>query len=104
MDNPWNFYLLKVWDDNVSFLKFGHTGRSLIARFRGKEYLHLKWIEILFVTATKREILGLEEAIKEKFSHFRVLPPSKFPGYTECLSEAVLLDVCEFVDDFKQSA
>jgi hypothetical protein len=95
-------YLILIRSNFESFFKIGITQESIAKR-------SIKWrhnklsISCLFqLNGALNKLYDLEQYIIEKFSHYRYIPSCISGGRTECFKELALLDICEFLDDWRE--
>jgi hypothetical protein len=87
------FYIIRIFNENESFLKCGITNESVSRRYSGK--LNGYKYELLFShDETQEKGINLEREIGAKFRHYN--PKIKFPGSLECY----FTDDYESISDF----
>ena len=87
------FYIIRVFDDNESFIKVGITSESVSRRYSGK--LNGYNYELVRTIANSTsECLRIESEIIAKFAKYE--PQRKFAGSLECLEVSQIQDIDQF--------
>lgn len=90
-------YVLKIFDENESFIKIGITSKSIEKRF--KPLINYKFSELFQIKGNASEIYDLEKELLKRYKHYKYFPKKEFAGKTECFSIKILTKLYE---QFKQ--
>lgn len=93
-----NIYLIQMYDENESFLKFGITQKDVTERYRNRITTGGYQYKILLTlqTTLKDAILKEQEA-KNRFRGYRYQPQRSFKGYTECYQIEIKSDFSQII-------
>ena len=78
------FYILKVFNENEEFIKFGITAKNVEAKYRTLKNYKFEIIKI--IEGTPSEIYDMEKKMLKEYKHYKIIPKLPFEGWTECLS------------------
>ena len=74
-------YVVRLFDENESFIKIGITGKEVKHRVRRIPYNY----EIIKIVKNSSDyIFDLENRLKSRFKKYQYKPKKQFKGYTEC--------------------
>lgn len=80
------FYVIKCFNENEEFYKFGITSRPVKQRYCGKRDMPYKFEIIQEITDIPEIIWNFEKSLKTYTKQFRYSPKISFPGsLTECI-------------------
>lgn len=92
-------YLIRCYNDSESFIKVGHTCRTLKERFSTKNTMPYNY-DVLFELKTKASMVyDLEKEVKKSFNSDKYLPDIAFGGRTECFNEGKYLEILGYIKE-----
>lgn len=99
------FYILRMFNEEESFLKIGITSNSVTRRYSssgekiGKLPYKYEVVYQYFETETSIDILEIERVVGNKFKEHTYEPLIQFPGHHECFSLDLLDSMLKFVEN-----
>lgn len=80
------FYIIRCFDENEEFYKFGITSRSVKKRYSVKRDMPYKYEVIQEFSGLPENIWDFEKYLKQNTREFKYKPIKDFPGsFTECI-------------------
>jgi len=91
-------YVVKIYDNNESFIKVGITIQSLSARFSKFNINGYKIVPIYTSAYSLYDAFIKEQSIIQHFIGSTYKPKRKFNGWTECFVSNITQNIINFVD------
>lgn len=87
------FYILKVFNENEEFIKFGITSNTVKERYRRLKNYQFEIIKLIEDTPSK--VYDMEKRLIKEYKNYKVMPKLPFEGWSECLSITCLEKINE---------
>lgn len=81
------FYIIKLYNEDEWFYKFGITKNSLKIRFAGKQYKNYKYKVIKLIKDTNYNCALMEKRVSQRVIQY--IPKFSFWGHTECFKKVI---------------
>lgn len=95
-------YLIRIYNDEESFIKIGITSSGLKERFRKlKSVWGYNYDIIKVVKLTPGNAWDAESQLKSKYISNKHIPKKEIPGYTECFNKDIISQILKDFDKYK---
>jgi hypothetical protein len=83
-DKQCTFYIIKCYNNEEEFIKFGITTKTIKHRFFYKKYMPYNYDIIYNVNGSPEDVWDMEKKFDKEFKKYKYTPKFYFKGYTEC--------------------
>lgn len=88
-------YLIKIIESDKQVIKIGITTRTITQRYKDENIIYMMLKE--YVT-TLYDAYTIEQSVLEQFANKKVIPKTRFGGWTECFPSSMLQEIKTYIN------